>query len=148
MTLLGTTLYGSTGGSFAFQGGIYSISDVTSYDVGGPAAAFDQGLTVTLDPDSTDLSGATVTISADTLEAGDLLNFTIQNGITGNYSHGVLTLTGDATAAQYQAALESITFSATSPGLSSRSISTVTFEGGGLQASNTNSEEVIVGAPW
>ena len=86
MTLLGTTLYGSTGGPFSFQGGIYSISDVTNYDVGGPAAAFNQGLTVTLDPDSIDLSGATVTISPDTLEAGDLLNFTSQNGITGNYS--------------------------------------------------------------
>ena len=92
VTLVGSTLYGSTSGGF--PGGFFSVSDVTDYNVGGPAAAFDQGLTVSLDPDSTDLSGATVAISASTLEAGDLLNFTNQNGVSGNYSHGVLTLTG------------------------------------------------------
>src|SRR5690606_7041336 len=48
--------------------------------------------------------------------SGDLLNFTNQNGITGSYdaATGILTLTGTATAAQYQAALRSITFSSTS----------------------------------
>ena len=45
--------------------------------------------------------------------AGDTLNFTNQNGITGSYDGGtgVLTLTGTDTLAHYQAALRSITFS-------------------------------------
>jgi len=147
LTLLGSTLYGSTGTDFLSQGGMYSISDVTDYADGGPGAAFDAGLTVTLTPDSTDLTGATVTISPGTLGPGDLLNFTNQNGITGNYSGGVLTLSGDATAAQYQAALQSVTFSSTATGLGSRSISTVTFDAAGTQASNAVSEEVLLGAP-
>ena len=48
--------------------------------------------------------------------AGDTLNFTNQNGITGSYngSTGVLTLTGSASLANYQTALRSITFSSTS----------------------------------
>ena len=47
------------------------------------------------------------------LLSGDTLNFTNQNGITGSYDagHGVLTLTGNATKTQYEAALESITYS-------------------------------------
>ena len=72
LTLVGSTLYGSTG----YGGdGFYSVSDVTNYDVNGPAAAFDRGLTVSLDPDSTDLSGATVAISASTLPTATCCNF-------------------------------------------------------------------------
>ena len=55
-----------------------------------------------------------MTISAGTLQSGDTLNFTNQNGISGSYSGGVLTLTGSATPAQYQTALQSVTFSTTS----------------------------------
>ena len=44
---------------------------------------------------------------------GDTLNFTDQNGITGSYngSTGILTLSGAASVANYQAALASITYS-------------------------------------
>ncbi len=57
------------------------------------------------DADSSDkLIGASVTITSN-LTSGDTLNFTGQNGITGVYSNGVLTLTGSATVEQYQAAL-------------------------------------------
>ena len=55
-----------------------------------------------------------MTISSGTLQTGDTLNFTNQNGITGSYSGGVLTLSGSATPAQYQTALQSVTFSTTS----------------------------------
>ena len=48
--------------------------------------AVDSGVTVT--SHDTDLTGATVTISAGTLQTGDTLNFTNQNGITGSYSSG------------------------------------------------------------
>ena len=51
-----------------------------TFTVGGAAVAVDSGVTVT--SSDTDLTGATVTISAGTLQSGDTLNFTNQNGIT------------------------------------------------------------------
>ena len=41
----------------------------------------------------------------------------------GSYSGGVLTLTGSATPAQYQAALQSVTFSSTSTSTATRTVS-------------------------
>ena len=78
------------------------------------APAIDATLTVS-DVDSATLASATVSITGGLL-AGDVLNFTNQNGITGSYNAvtGVLALSGPATVAQYQAALESITFSSSS----------------------------------
>jgi Ca2+-binding RTX toxin-like protein len=74
----------------------------------------DSALAVT-DLDNASLSKATVTISSGFF-AGDALNFTNQNGITGSYnaSTHVLTLSGSASVANYQTALESVTFSSTS----------------------------------
>ena len=79
----------------------------------GSAVVLDSGLTLS-DADNTTLAGATVSIGG--FLAGDTLNFTNQNGITGSYDSGtgVLTLTGSATVANYQAALRSITFSSAS----------------------------------
>ena len=76
--------------------------------------AIDAVLTVA-DVDNANLASATVSIASGFF-AGDALNFTNQNGITGSYNGatGVLTLTGTATVAQYQAALESVTFSSSS----------------------------------
>src|SRR4029077_6873782 len=97
------------------------------------APAIDATLTVS-DVDSATLASATVSITGGLL-AGDVLNFTTQNGITGRYRGGVLTLGGTATVAQYQAALESITFSSSSHNPtnfgtdSSRSISWVVSDG-------------------
>ena len=85
--------------------------NTASYTEGGAAATLDSGLTVS-DPSSSTLSGATVTIASG-LFAGDTLNFTNQNGVSGSYNAatGVLTLTGTATLAQYQTALDSVSFS-------------------------------------
>ena len=86
----------------------------TTFAFGGSPVALDNALTVG-DPDSSDLlTGATVKIESGFL-TGDSLNFTTGNGITGSYNSGagVLTLTGSATVEQYQAALNSITFSTT-----------------------------------
>jgi hypothetical protein len=71
----------------------------------------DPGLTVT-DLDSTNLTGATVAITAGFVSAQDTLAFTNQLGITGNYNSGtgVLTLTGTTTVANYQTALRSVTY--------------------------------------
>jgi hypothetical protein len=71
----------------------------------------DAGLTVS-DPDSGGLlKGAKVTISGGI--TGDTLTFTNQNGITAVYnpSTKVLSLTGSASVANYQTALESVTYS-------------------------------------
>jgi len=84
------------------------------YTESGAGVALDSALTAA-DSDSAYLIGATVTISSGLL-GGDTLNFANQNGITGSYDagSGVLTLTGLATVANYQAALESVTFSSSS----------------------------------
>ena len=57
----------------------------------------------------TDVTGATVTIGTGYQSGSDTLHFTNQNGISGSYAGGVLTLTGSATPAQYQTALQSVT---------------------------------------
>ena len=90
-----------------------------------------------------------MTISPATFQSGDTLHFTNQNGIAGSYNsgNGVLTLTGTATPVQYQAALDSVTFSSTSNSPAVRVISTTTFDDGDSQASNTVSEQVIVSVP-
>jgi hypothetical protein len=86
---------------------------------------------VALDPDSANLSGATIRFAAtqpgedEEVPGGgpgdpvfnffpdeDELFFSDQNGITGSYDdvNGVLTLTGTATVADYEAAIRSVTY--------------------------------------
>ncbi len=77
-----------------------------NYVSGGPAVVLDPGLVVS-DFDSPNFASATVTVQGAT---DDVLNFTDQNGITGSYAGGVLTLTGDASVADYQAAVRSVTY--------------------------------------
>jgi Ca2+-binding RTX toxin-like protein len=81
------------------------------YDEGDGPVAVDPALQLS-DADSTTLSGATVAIGAGFTGAEDQLSFSDQNGITGTYDSGtgVLTLTGDATAADYENALRSVLF--------------------------------------
>ena len=59
--------------------------------------------------------------------AEDTLGFTNENGISGSYNAttGVLTLSGTATVAQYQAALRSVTYanSSDAPSAASRTVS-------------------------
>jgi len=85
-----------------------------TYTEQAPAAVIDATVTVSSDADDTLMSGATITLSAG-YTAGDILSFTAQNGITiSSNSAGVLVLTGNATLANYTAALRSITFNSTS----------------------------------
>jgi phospholipase/lecithinase/hemolysin/plastocyanin len=81
-----------------------------SYPAGSTAVALDAGLTIGSSV-ATSLTGATVSIGG--FVSGDELNFTSQNGITGSYDGpaGVLALTGSASVANYQAALDSVTYS-------------------------------------
>jgi hypothetical protein len=82
----------------------------TAYNARAAAVVVD-GLVTASDPDDTTLAGATVRIAANFQDGDDLL-FTDQNGIIGSYDDttGVLTLTGDASVANYQAALRSVSY--------------------------------------
>ena len=77
--------------------------------VGGAAVAVDSGVTVT--SADANLTGATETIA--NYQSGDTLHFVNSSDISGSYSAGVLSLTGSATVAQYQTALQSVAFSTT-----------------------------------
>ncbi|UPK25389.1 VCBS domain-containing protein [Bradyrhizobium sp. 195] len=83
-----------------------------SYTEGQATTAIDMALIVS-DVDSTNLTGATVSITGNFASGQDVLGFTNQNGIIGSYnaSTGVLTLTGSSSVANYQAALRSVTYS-------------------------------------
>jgi hypothetical protein len=83
-----------------------------AYTAGSPAVPVTGALTVS-SADATTLAGATVSITSGLVASEDSLGFTSQNGITGSYnaSTGVLTLTGTASLANYQAALQSVTYS-------------------------------------
>jgi Bacterial Ig domain/Bacterial cadherin-like domain len=118
-----------------------------SFTEGGTAPLVDSGLTVT-DPDSTNLSGATVSITGNFTSAdGDTLNFVNTANISGVYNSGtgVLTLSGTDTVANYQAALRSITFSNTSdnPSTATRTVSFQVADDGAA-GSNTATRDVTV----
>jgi len=73
------------------------------------------GLTSTInlsDIDNTTIESATVFISGNYSGGEDILNFTDQNGISGSYNPtiGTLLLSGSATLAEYQSALQSVTY--------------------------------------
>lgn len=116
--------------------------NIVTYTAGGVAVVIDGSLAVS-DPDSKTLASATVAITSN-LQAGDQLNFANQNGITGNYNAGVLTLNGQATLAQYQAALDSVTFSTTSTTAASRGVNWQVSDGALNSAAATST--VAIGA--
>jgi VCBS repeat-containing protein len=118
-----------------------------AYRAQTPPVAITSTLTISDDDDST-MAGATVSITSGLDAAADLLSFTNANGITGSYdsSAGVLTLTGNASIADYQAALRSVEFStqdnSTSP--AARTISFQVTDSVGA-ASNTATRTIDVG---
>jgi hypothetical protein len=90
-----------------------------------PAESIDPALTVS-DTDNNTLIGATVQLIGN-VPGEDVLTFSNQNGISGAFDagSGVLTLSGTASAADYQSALRSVTYADTSfdPATSARSVS-------------------------
>ncbi len=95
---------------------ISGVGNTAQFYQSGSAVALDGGLSLTDNGSASggglNVTSATIAISPGSFLNGDTLNFTNQNGISEqSYTAGVLTLTGSATAAQYQAALESITYS-------------------------------------
>ncbi|KXW74931.1 hypothetical protein JL15_25215, partial [Mycolicibacterium phlei DSM 43071] len=99
-----------------------AVLDVAT--AGGDPAAVGSAVLVVADIDSDTLTGATVKIVLGGT-SGDTLHFVDTDTITGSWdpSSYTLTLTGDASVAEYEAALKSITFSATNAGLLSRTLS-------------------------
>jgi VCBS repeat-containing protein len=104
---------------------IGAVGNTRGYTENAAAVLLEPGLLVA-DVDDTQADQAVVTISGG-FTAGDRLNFSDQNGISGSYdaATGVLTLTGTASLAAYQGALRSIGFDSVSdnPGSGSRTVS-------------------------
>ncbi|WP_237569394.1 Ig-like domain-containing protein [Mycolicibacterium lacusdiani] len=92
---------------------VIATTPVKLYTSGGTPVVLDANVTI-VDIDSTSASGATVTVGGYTAGA-DTLGFSGSGPISGTFdtSSGVLTLTGAASIAEYQAALRSVTFSST-----------------------------------
>ena len=88
---------------------VSGVGGTASFTEGNSGVLAAPGITVA-DSDSANLTGATIRITD--YRTGDYLDFADQSGITGvfNVATGILTLTGTASLASYQAALRSILF--------------------------------------
>ena len=145
---------GTTNGTAASTVAVVNVNDAPAITAGGTlnftenggAAAIDNTITIS-DADSTNLTGATVTIG-NFAGAEDVLAFATIGAISGSYNAGtgVLTLTGTATVANYQAALRTVTYRNTSenPSTTARTISWVVNDG--TAPSNTATSTVNVSA--
>jgi large repetitive protein len=138
---------------------ITEINSAPAVTTSGGSAAFvenaaavvvDSGITVS-DSDSTSLTGATAHISTGFVSAQDVLSFTAGGGISGSYNAatGTLTMTGTATLAQYQTALDSVKYNNTSdtPSTTTRTIEFQVDDGQSVNhASNVGTRDVTVTA--
>jgi len=88
-----------------------TASEQLDYARGDGAKVVNATVSVT-DVDDAMMAGATITISQNYQTGEDSLGFVDQNGITGSWDpiNGVLTLSGPATTANYQAAMQSVTY--------------------------------------
>jgi uncharacterized delta-60 repeat protein len=136
---------------FTLNGPILANVESTplSYDAGQAPTDVTNTMTLT-DEQSATINGATVSITAGFASAEDVLGFTNQNGITGSYNSatGVLTLTGTASVADYQTALESVTYANTNviPDTTTRTVTFQVDDGvAGNNLSNTQSRDIDVG---
>jgi hypothetical protein len=116
---------------------ITASAGTTGYDALTADVPVDAAISVVGAPTVT---GATVTIGTGFVAAQDRLVFVDGNGITGSYSQasGVLTLTGSATSAAYQAALRSVLYRNVGGAFPSTALKTVTFGLGTAVANNGN----------
>jgi hypothetical protein len=82
-----------------------------AYTENDPATVVDAGITVS-EPDGDDVLSASVRVTGNYVAGEDVLAFTDQLGISGawNAGTGLLTLTGTTTAANYEAALRTVTY--------------------------------------
>ena len=135
---------------------VTAVNDAPTVETSAGSAAFVEGAgpvvvdadVVVSDPDSATLFGATVELTSN-FSAGDSLGFSDQNGITGSYDAGtgVLTLSGAASVADYQAALRTVTYDngSSDPSTATRTVEFQVTDAGGL-ASNVATRAVTVAA--
>ncbi len=90
----------------------------------GPVPIVDPVALTLSDVDSTEMTGATITITNLLDGANEILAATALGNITASYSNGVLTLSGTDTRANYQQVLRSLTYNntATAPNPLARTI--------------------------
>ncbi len=122
-------------------------SGTLAYTENQPATPVDPALTLG-DIDSATLASARVTISVNFAAGQDRLVFTDQNGISGSFdaATGVLSLSGVATVANYEAALRSVGYRNTSddPSTLTRTVS-FTVNDGAL-GSNPATRSIVITA--
>ncbi|MEI9886560.1 MAG: M10 family metallopeptidase C-terminal domain-containing protein [Rhizomicrobium sp.] len=106
---------GTVGIAALFGNSAPSLAGAASVGYTEQAAAVAIAPSLAVNDDGATLAGASVTI-ANGFVAGDALSFSNQNGISGSYNPAthVLTLSGTASVAAYQAALRSVGFSSSS----------------------------------
>ena len=139
---------------------VNAVNDAPVVNTSGGSANYIENTPTIVDPaltlsdvDDTSLESATVTITGNFVAGQDTLLFTDQSGITGNWNGatGVLTLTGTATVAQYQAALRSVQYDNTSdnPNTAARTVTFVVNDGalGSLPATRNVTLQAVNDAP-
>ena len=124
---------------------VITLSSVAmNYTEQESASAINSAINVS-DIDSTNLTGATIAILPDTFQITDVLSFANGSTIKGTYDSatGVMTLTGNASLAEYKSALQRVMFNSTSdtPGASRTIQWTVT---DGLASSNVGSSAINI----
>jgi hypothetical protein len=109
-TIIGAPLVALSVDRGAVMGWIAGGLNIANILFFSPSVWIATGLTLS-DVDSTNMTAATVSITANFATGQDVLAFTNTANITGLYNAtcGVLTLSGTDTVANYQAALRSIT---------------------------------------
>jgi hypothetical protein len=119
-----------------------------TYTENAAATIITSTLTVA-DADDVNVESATVSISANYQSGQDVLSFTNANGITGIWTAatGALNLTGSSTLANYQSALQSITYQNTSdnPSTLQRTVSFTVNDGNVSSATLTRNLTVAPG---
>ena len=113
---------------------VVTAGNTVNFDANaGHAKAIDPSIAVS-DVDNATLASAQVSITGGFDAGHDKLGFVGQNGISGSFNGatGVLTLTGTASVADYQAALASVTFDSTSATTGTRTVQWTVDDGGAL----------------
>ena len=117
-----------------------------AYTEGGSATDIDPLLIVT-DPDSANITSATVQITVNYQSVEDVLSFTTIGPISGSFDppSGTLTLSGTDTVANYEAALRAVHYQNTSigPNPAPRTVSWNATDG--TTASNTATSTITIG---
>ncbi len=166
VAVLGANMSGSSLGDFTYPGGLQidpssgdlyvadsgndRVQKLASEPLGALTYTEDDAATpiapvLTVDG-SVSLASAEVRLGVGYVAGEDELGFADQNGITGSYADGVLTLTGTASMVSWQTALRSVTYRNASddPGTASRTASIRVVDTG--NTSRTTTRELTIAA--